>query len=132
MKKKFLIAIFLSTLLSLSLYINSLFAGLIDYERLNRIKASRENAETVLDNKELPQWMKVEPKAKTKIEKMYDVNRDGKLQTAEVKVYLREVLNQIDDKGGYTIDSDILKEYDQNKDGVISRYEAEAVGEFVR
>ena len=135
MRRKFVAGVLLSALLLLSLYMMNVSAGLIDYERLNRIKARREG-KVMQDSsgreKDLPKWMKVEPKVSSKTEKAYDVNRDGKLQTAEVKVYLREVLNTIDDKGGYAIDSNILKEYDKNKDGVISRYEAEDLGEFVR
>lgn len=135
MKRKFLPGIFLLALLSLSLYIGTAFSGLIDYERLNRIKAQRQGQNLPgKDGKEkdLPKWMKVEPKVSSKVERAYDVNRDGKLQTAEVKIFLREVLADIDEKGGYTVDSDILKEYDKNRDGVISRYEADELGTFVR
>ena len=135
MRRKFVAGVLLSALLLLSLYMMNVSAGLIDYERLNRIKAQREGKvmqDSSGKEKDLPNWMKIEPKASSRVEQAYDVNRDGKLQTAEVKVYLREVLDVIDEKGGYTIDSNILKEYDKNKDGVISRYEAEDLGEFVR
>ena len=71
----------------------------------------------------IPLWMQTPPQVKTAIERVYDVNRDGKLQPAEVKIYLRSVIETVDAKGGLTVNSDILKEYDKNKDGLISRIE---------
>ncbi len=112
------------------------FAGLIDYDRLNKIKAKKQSAATPKKTQAAedtrPAWLKGEPKVTSKIEQEYDINRDEKLQSAEVKVFLRDVLDQIDEKGGYTINSDILKEYDKNRDGVVSRYEAEAIRKQVR
>ena len=70
-----------------------------------------------------PSWKRQSPRAETADEKKYDINRDGLLQTAEIKIYLRDVIDGIAQKGGYTVDSNILKEYDKNKDGVISAYE---------
>ncbi len=135
MRKKF-VFVFLSAVLSLS-FAGSACAGLINYERVNRIKAGRPASSPTATAAEkasadLPGWMKTMPNAVSAAEKTFDVNRDGKLQTAEVKVYLRDVLDTIKEKGGYTIDSDVLKEYDRNRDGVISRYESGALSEFTR
>ena len=39
------------------------------------------------------------------------------------KKFLRDVLAVTQSKGGYTVNSDLLKKYDVNGDGVITRYE---------
>ncbi len=70
-----------------------------------------------------PRWRLQAPDATGAVERRYDINRDGILQTAETKIFLRDVIDVIEAKGGYTINSDILKEYDKNKDGVISKIE---------
>ena len=102
------------------------FAGLINYERLRRFKERQAAGETDLKFKDVavPSWMDYEPRAKTEQEKKYDINRDGILQIAETKIFLRDVLVVISQKGGFTLDSDILKEYDKNKDSFISRTES--------
>lgn len=71
----------------------------------------------------VPAWVKQSPRVTTADERRYDINRDGLLQTAEVKIYLRDVIDGVVQKGGFTVNSDILKEYDKNKDGVINSYE---------
>jgi len=106
------------------------FAGLIDYKR--RLQQKTGDAPTTAAQPALPAWYTSPPLTKNKIEQKYDTNRDGKLQTAETTIFLRDVLDIIAEKGGYTIDSDILKPYDKNKDGVISRKEATTLQEQVR
>jgi hypothetical protein len=107
-------------------------AGLINYERRNKSTpaAARKTGAypsrpTAAAPVEVPMaaWLKTPPGVKNAAEKAYDVNRDGKLQSAEVKIYLRDVIKVIESKGGFTINSDVLKEYDKNRDGVISRFE---------
>ena len=83
-------------------------------------------------NVSLPFWMQTEPQVKTKKEEMYDSNRDGKLQKAEVKIFLRDVIDEANQKGGYQIDSPILKEYDKSGDNIISKYEAQEISKVVR
>jgi hypothetical protein len=79
----------------------------------------------------LPQWMQVEPTLKTEDEKKFDANRDGRFQPAETKVYLRRSYQEIQDNAGANMagkdvrDSDVLKEYDTNKNGIISKSESE-------
>ena len=116
------------------------FAGLIDYDRLRRIQerrrlsaiASQEQVQKKAEDDTVPEWMIEEPKVTNKIEDAYDVNRDGKLQSAEVKILLRDVLDQVKEKGGFTLNMGVLKEYDKNKDGFISRLEAEEIIKDVR
>ncbi len=101
---------------------------MIDYERIQRLKA-RGGVTTLLDKEResYPQWVITEPTVKDPVERLYDINRDSKLQTAEVKTFLRDVLEEIESKNGYLVDSDILKEYDKNKDGIISKYESDDI-----
>ena len=104
------------------------FAGLINYKRKNA-------ATTAAGKKDAPsvaKWMTTLPMVQSTIEQKYDVNRDGKLQTAEVKTFLRDVEVIVAAKGGYTVDSDVLKEYDKNRDGVINRYEVSVLKEHSR
>lgn len=98
-------------------------AQLINYDRLRRrLKLKGEPAPAESD---LPRWKLKLPLVTTRLERRYDINRDGKLQTAEVKIYLRDTIETIEEKGGILINSDILLEYDKNNDGVISLKEIE-------
>ena len=117
------------------------FAGLIDYDRLKKIQerrrlsaaAAQEQAQKKDEGDDaIPDWMVEDPKVIDKAEDVYDVNRDGKLQSVEVKILLRDVWTQVKEKGGYTVNMNILKEYDKNKDGLISRLEAEEIARDVR
>lgn len=110
-------------------------AGLIDYDRLNKIRAEQAGSKTGkldIDDKDIPTWFKVEPKVTIKDEQIYDVNRDGRLQTAEVKIMFRDLLDVVAEKGGAMYTSPIVKEYDKNKDGLINKYEAEDIARHVR
>jgi hypothetical protein len=78
-----------------------------------------------------PNWMITVPVAQNDVEKGYDINSDGKLQTAEVKIYLRDVVDEVDTKGFKAVDSGVLKEYDRNQDGLISAAEADKIREDV-
>ena len=117
MKKIALISLLAATLLFFAI---QSFAGLINYERLRRFKERQDAGEKDLRFKDVavPDWVDNLPRAKTEQEKRYDINKDGILQIAETKIFLRDVLNVVDQKGGYTLDSDILKEYDKNRDSI--------------
>lgn len=109
--------------------VGDLQGQMINYDRLERKKTipekrSLRKKEKKEDQADLPGWMKETPKVTNVVERRYDSNRDLKLQTFEVKILLRDVLDVVEDKGGYTVNSDILKEYDVNKDGLITRTEA--------
>ena len=110
--------------------LNISYAGLINYERREKVRTAAGQAKT--QGPPLAQWMIELPLVKNDYEKKYDSNRDGKLQTAEVKIFLRDIIDVIDNKGGFTVNSDILKEYDKNKDGLISREEGKLIKEHVR
>ena len=45
------------------------------------------------------------------------------MQTNETKNYLKDVIMEVEKRGGYRVNSRILQEYDTNRDGIISRAE---------
>ena len=107
------------------------FGGLIDYERAKRAQQAR-GSPAGENSIVLPSWMENLPRVQNKVEQSYDVNRDGILQTAEIKTYLRDVLEAVEQKGGFLVDTPLLKEYDQNKDGIVSRLEGRLIADQVR
>ena len=127
--------IFLAVACFTSFMISDAMAGLINYNRAQKRKTGGGAAaparpaaaapapapKPAQDTR--PMWMRQVQNASTATEKKYDVNRDGLLQTAEVKIYLRDVAQVVEAKGGYTVDSEVLRDYDKNRDGVITRYE---------
>ena len=103
------------------------YAQLVNYDRLRRrikLKGGAPLGEVKTDEEQedavIPKWVETWPWVTTRLERKYDINRDGKLQTAEVKIYLRDTVATIEKKGGIIINSDILLEYDINEDGVVS------------
>jgi hypothetical protein len=126
--KKFILSLFVLTAFVL-ISVHQAQAGLINYNRRNNTGAptgggyKKPAATTAKATTTAPMWMRRAPEAKTATEKVYDINRDGLLQPSEVKIYLRSVAEVVDAKGGFTVNSDILKEYDKNHDGLISRIE---------
>jgi len=72
------------------------------------------------------------PMVNNSTERRYDANRDGRLQTSEMKRFLADVLLQVQRSGRYVIDSDLLKKYDANGDGIIGRYELNSLREDSR
>ena len=110
------------------------FAGLVDWERRNRYlkeKQQESGSEFTLGEDALPNWMKQEPRITAREEKRYDANRDRKFQPAESKVYLRRVIRKVESGGKVVSTSEILKEYDKDKDGVISLIEVDEIKEDV-
>ena len=114
-------------------------AGLINYDRLKKRSggAPAEQPARKGYKKEVQgsrrDWMKTEPAVKNNVERRYDINRDGKLQTAEVKILLRDVVDEVESKGRYSVyNSDVLVEYDTNKDRIINSFEADEIRKDVR
>ena len=60
-------------------------------------------------------------------EELYDANKDGVLQNEEVQAFLKDVTIAVDKKGSFNVSSNILKEYDKDQDGSISRLEAQDI-----
>ena len=73
-------------------------------------------------------WAETLPNVEGKIEQYYDINRDKILQTSETKIFLRDVAAEIQEKNSFNVsDSLLLKAYDKNKDGIISKLELEEI-----
>ena len=74
-------------------------------------------------------WAVTPPVVTGKIEIKYDINEDGVLQTSEVKIFLRRIISQLMKENiNFNIeDSKLLKAYDKNKDGIISKLESEEI-----
>lgn len=137
MKSKVFIVLGAVVAITLFSTVDRCFAQLINYDRLKKVqerKTAGATAAKVAPAPEIPMpaWRKTMPKVTTKAEQPYDVNNDGKLQPAEVKIFLRDILDEIDKKGGILISSPVLKEYDTSGDSIISRYEAEKIKQDVR
>lgn len=114
----------------LSVFVSqSVSAQMINYNRGKgqTTTSARPAARARASQTNVPQWARVAPEVKTWGERRYDRNRDGRLEQAEVKAFLRNVVNEVARRGAYQIDTDFLREYDKNNDGYISRYEAQAV-----
>lgn len=135
MKQRTLYVFFVGTVFLFTLATKSL-AGLVDWDARNRyLKAQAEAAKSSPQDAkvstDLPRWMQVEPTVKTQDEQKFDVNKDGLFQPAETKVYLRTVYQDVQDGSGQNVtgkdvqNSEVLKEYDMNKDGMITKSEAE-------
>jgi hypothetical protein len=131
--------LFTLTLLMLWANVQTAEAQLINYKRRGqqpqnvqedqkrKPSVSPSANKSAASEKQLPAWMKILPPAKSKEEVRYDVNRDGQLQSAEVKILLRDIVDMVEKKGGVKIESEVLKEYDQDKNGLIDRKEIEHI-----
>jgi len=94
-------------------------AQLINYGRRNQfINGTSESPKE--DDMTVPDWAKTLPKVSNSSERRYDINRDGMLQSAEVKVMLRDTIEAVESRGSVAVYSDILKGYDINKDRYIT------------
>lgn len=111
-----------------SIFLSSIAeAGLINYNRRNgdvtNAGAAPARTRSTSYGRRGPAWEARAPKADNRTEQRYDINKDGTLQPAEVRMFLREVVDFVESRGGMRINSEILREYDSNGDGVISQSE---------
>ncbi len=72
------------------------------------------------------------PAATNRVERIYDANKDGYLQETEIKEYLADVVSTVRRRGRASVSSSILKVFDKNGDGVITRYEVGAIKKVLR
>lgn len=131
--------LFLVVLVVVALFATESFAQMINYDRLNKRRGTTPptppktgTLQAQSSQATLPTWLVTPPKVTSKIEESYDINRDKKLQSSEIKMFLRDVVDEINDKGGYTVNSDLLKQFDKNKDGIVSRLELPELQKLVR
>ena len=109
-------------------------AQLINYNRRQKKPPAAQAASpaastyaTPVAAKKMPLWMTKEPKVANRYERLYDIDRSGTLSAAEAKELLGDVISDVNRRGQVRISSNILKEYDINKDGKISTYEVSRI-----
>ncbi|MBZ0165669.1 MAG: hypothetical protein K8I00_02600 [Candidatus Omnitrophica bacterium] len=68
-----------------------------------------------------------EPLVTNRVERLYDLNRDGLLQPDEVADFYKDVVSSVRNKGDFQVSSELLRNFDENKDGRISRYEIQDI-----
>ena len=71
------------------------------------------------------------PRVKTRQEKRYDLNRDGKLQENEIIAFLKDVITRVETRGLFEFTTNILRPYDLEGDRVIRQYELEKIKQRV-
>ena len=72
-------------------------------------------------------WRHARSRVNTNLEKKYDANKDGWLESAEVREMLNAKQALIKSKGKAKVDSTIEEEYDINKDGTLDKKEAKVL-----
>lgn len=148
MKKNFILWVVLGVVMFT--FVNVSSAQLIDYKRREKrqaVKAVASVTPKVKDNPMKPYVNKpvilspkVEaidivtsnPKVSTRIERIYDMDRDGNLQEDEILEFFSDVVDSVKKKGRFLVSSDLLKSFDTNSDGKISRYESLAIKKLLK
>lgn len=96
------------------------------------VEAKDESGELqVISRREFEQIVQSTPLVKDRIERIYDLNRDGRLQREEIIDMYRDVVLSVQRRGAFTVSSDLLKDFDQNEDGRISLGEATVLSEKI-
>ena len=153
--KKSMTAIMVFVLLSF-LASEICFAGLINYDRRNRAAAAATNAANnpapqntanqtpsapapaaaaayaMNENSAAQENAKGTFKVNNRVEQIYDANKDEILQPEEVNAFLKDVVSAVDKKGSFSASSDVLKPWDKDGDGKISKAEVNAIEAAIR
>lgn len=79
----------------------------------------------------LSAWATVPQSIQNEAQEKNDMNGDGQLQPFETKIYLRDIIDEVQATGGSVADTDILKSYDGNGDGRIDETELARILEDV-
>ncbi len=102
------------------------FAQMINYNRRNKNAAS---ASKTPPAPAAPAAASMPAAAK---EEAYGMNENKADQPAENNVLLKDVVAAVNKNGSYKVNSDVLKKYDKNNDGIISKAEAKALEADIR
>lgn len=118
-------------------------AQMINYKRRNQRQSGQKDLSAVQQKKSSAKqisYYRAEPAAEkpnknvsgdplvtNRVERLYDLNRDGYLQSEEVNDFYKDVVSSVENKGSFRVSSELLRNFDANQDGRISRYE---VGEI--
>jgi len=121
-------------------------AGLVNYDRKAKkagltppattvkpaaVKAPAPKVSVPAAVSSVPAWLKTPQAVQNELQQKSDMNGDGKLQTFETKMYLRDVIDSVNANGKVPADTNILKAYDANKDGMIEASELPKILEDV-
>ena len=107
-------------------------AQLIDYNRRNKTQQAAPAAKAPTVRMQPETTAAATTKVLTRQERRYDLNGDGVLQSDEVIMLLKDVVDGVEKDGRYVVNSDVLKQYDSNDDGYISKYEAAAIMKVIK
>ena len=72
---------------------------------------------------QITELMKSQPSVTNRVEGVYDLNGDQKLQEEEILDLFSDVVSAVERRGDFDVSSTLLKDFDKNSDGKISRYE---------
>lgn len=133
----------LGCLITLFLIVESADAQMINYERRKKRQEKVINlraqtgpttpTQTQTQNQatrhqsvrdEIARVMQSQPKVANRTERLYDSNRDGLLQEDEIKNFYSDVVSATERRGQFRISSELLRGFDSDEDGRISRLEA--------
>lgn len=71
--------------------------------------------------------LSAQPRVTNRVERLYDLNRDGYLQQDEVADFYRDVVSSVQNRGSFRVSSELLRDFDADQDGRISRYEVSEI-----
>lgn len=71
------------------------------------------------------------PAVTNRVERLYDLNRDGFLQKAELSDFYKDVVSSVKNKGKFEVSSDLLKQFDADQDGQITMYEVKEISKQI-
>lgn len=72
-----------------------------------------------------------DPAVTNRVERLYDLNRDGFLQKDELKDFYKDVVSSVKNKGKFQVSSELLKNFDANSDGQITLYEINDISDQI-
>ena len=84
-----------------------------------------------ISKREFDRIIKSNPRVKDRIERIYDLNRDGVLQQGEIIDMYKDVILSVNRRGSFVVSSDLLKGFDKDDDGQIGRAEASDIENII-
>lgn len=96
-------------------------AGLVNYNRRNRNAGAA--PQTVTESSVKTYKGTGGQAVKSLTDKKFDVNRNDTLEPSEIRAMLNSIVREVGSKGEARVESDAVRVYDRNGDGVISTTE---------
>lgn len=108
------------------------YAQMINYKRRNQNKgvvsqSSYQKKSNTIASSKTQGPTEMDPAVTNRVERLYDLNRDGLLQKAEIKDFYKDVVSSVKNKGKFEVSSELLKGFDADKDGQITMYEIKEI-----